>query len=67
MGRQLRVTDNVREQNMRDFELNFLFNLGSHMDSHGNAPCKDTPTYTANGREQTRPREIATDRKKNHF
>jgi hypothetical protein len=27
---------------MRDFQLNFLFNLGSHMDSHGNARPKDT-------------------------
>jgi len=30
MDRQLRVTDNVREQHMRDFELNFLFNLSGH-------------------------------------
>src|SRR5207249_11630004 len=36
MDRQLRVTDDVCEQHMRDLELNFLFNLSSHMDSHGN-------------------------------
>src|SRR5436190_24203801 len=30
MDRQLRVTDDVCEQHMRDLELNFLFNLGSH-------------------------------------
>jgi hypothetical protein len=29
-NRQLRVTDNVRKQHMRDLELNFLLNLGSH-------------------------------------
>src|SRR5947199_2667650 len=55
MDRQLRVTDNVCEQHMRDLELNFLFNLGGHMDSHGIARRKDTLTYTADGREQTRP------------
>jgi hypothetical protein len=42
MDRQLRVTDNLCEQHMRDLELNFLFNLGGHMDSHGNARRKDT-------------------------
>jgi hypothetical protein len=42
MDRQLRVTHNVCEQHMRDLELNFLFNLGGHMDSHGNARRKDT-------------------------
>jgi hypothetical protein len=52
---------------MRDLELNFLFNLGSHMDSHGIARRKDTLTYTADGREQTRPREIASDRETNRF
>src|SRR6266567_3740059 len=31
MDRQLRVTDNICEQYMRDFELNFLCNLGSHV------------------------------------
>jgi hypothetical protein len=34
---QLGVTDNVEKEDMRDFQLNFLFNLGSHMNSHGNA------------------------------
>src|SRR5438874_11092326 len=33
MDRQFRVTDDVCEHHMRYFELNFLFNLGSHMDS----------------------------------
>src|SRR4030095_13743219 len=42
MDRQLRVTDDVCEQDMRDFQLNFLFNLGSHVDSRGNACDKDT-------------------------
>jgi hypothetical protein len=27
---------------MGDFELNFLFNLGSHLDSHGNSRPMDT-------------------------
>jgi hypothetical protein len=30
IDRQLRVTDNVCEQDMRDLELDFLFNLGGH-------------------------------------
>ena len=42
MDRQLRVTDDVCEQDMRDFQLNFLFNLDSHVDSRGNAYDKDT-------------------------
>jgi hypothetical protein len=42
MDRQLRVTDEICEQHMGDFELNFLFNLGSHLDSHGNSHPKDT-------------------------
>jgi hypothetical protein len=36
---------------MRDLELNFLFNLGGRMDSHGNARRKDTLTYEP--REET--------------
>jgi hypothetical protein len=40
IDRQLGVTDDVCEQDMRDFELNFLFNLSSHMASHGNARRK---------------------------
>src|SRR6266480_787116 len=31
MDRQLRVTDDVCEQHMRDLELNFFFNFGSHV------------------------------------
>jgi hypothetical protein len=42
MDRQLRVTDNVCEQHMRDFQLNFFLNLSGHMDSRGNACDKDT-------------------------
>ena len=42
VNRKLRVTDNICEQHMRDFQLNFLFNLGSHMDLHGNARRTDT-------------------------
>src|SRR5262245_45056241 len=34
MDRQLRVTDNVREQHMRDLKLNFPLNLGSHAESY---------------------------------
>jgi hypothetical protein len=52
---------------MRDFQLNFFFYLGSHMDSHGIARRQDTATYTAVGREQTSPREIDTDRENNPF
>src|SRR3954447_23807559 len=51
MDRQLRVTDDVCEQHMRDLELNFLCNLGSHMGSHGNARRKNTLTYEP--REET--------------
>jgi hypothetical protein len=39
---ELRVSDNVDEENVRDFQLNFFFNLGRHMDSHGNARRDDT-------------------------
>src|SRR5262249_754931 len=35
IDRQLRVADDVCEQDMCDLQLDFLFNLGSHMDSHG--------------------------------
>src|SRR5204862_774832 len=31
INRQLRVTNNVDEQDMRDFEPNLLFNLGGHV------------------------------------
>jgi hypothetical protein len=37
------------------------------MDSHGIARRKDTLTYTADGREQNRPREIDMDRENNPF
>src|SRR6266699_4523308 len=55
MDRQLRVTDDVCEQHMRDFQLNFFFNLGSHTASHGNAPsqkcsqvgCRESSTKLA--------------------
>jgi hypothetical protein len=30
INRQLRVADNVDKEDMRDFELNLLFNLGGH-------------------------------------
>ena len=55
MDRQLRVTDNICEQYMRDFELNFLCNLGSHMDSHGNTPRNDTLKQAAESRAQSWP------------
>src|SRR5262249_39738819 len=38
---------------MRDFELNFLFNLGRHMNSHGNARRKDTLKEAAESRAQS--------------
>src|SRR5215469_3604062 len=38
---QLRVADDVCEQHMRNFELNFLFNLSSHMASHGMPVARD--------------------------
>jgi len=42
IDRQLRVTDDVCEQNMRDFQLNLPFDFGSHLDSHGDARRNDT-------------------------
>jgi len=53
IDRQLRITDDVREQHMRDFQLNFLFNLGSHMDSHGNTPRKNTLKQAPESREES--------------
>ena len=40
--RQLRVTDNVCEQYMRDFKLDLFLNFGGHLDLHGNARRNDT-------------------------
>jgi hypothetical protein len=31
INRKLRITNNVDEKDMRDFELNLLFNLGGHV------------------------------------
>jgi hypothetical protein len=42
---------------MRDFQLNFFFNLGSHMDSHGNARRRDTLKQAAESREQSSPKK----------
>src|SRR6516164_537404 len=61
MNRQLRVTDDICEQHMRDLELNFLFNLGSHVDSRGNAGDKYTiksilPIVEREGRSRNRSR-----------
>src|SRR5262249_45442316 len=43
MDRQLRVANDICEQHMGDLELNFLFNLGSHLASHGNALARMLP------------------------
>src|SRR5260370_42198873 len=40
---------------MRDFQLNFFFNLGSHMGSHGNAPRKDSLKQAAQSRARSCP------------
>jgi hypothetical protein len=40
---------------MGDFELNFFFNFGSHMDSHGNARRDDTLKFAAESREESAP------------
>src|SRR6266496_2653657 len=40
MDRQLRVTDDVCEQHMRDFQLNFFFDLGRHMTRRNGEPPK---------------------------
>ena len=53
MDRQFRVTDDVCEQDMGNLELNFLFNLSSHMDSHGNTPRKNTLKQAAESREES--------------
>jgi hypothetical protein len=42
VNRELGVTDNVEEEDMRDLELDLFLNFGSHMDSHGNARRNDT-------------------------
>src|SRR5204863_7904705 len=59
MDWQLGVTDDVGEQHMRDFQLNFFFNLGSHMDSHGNTSRHDTLKQLPRVECKARPREIA--------
>jgi hypothetical protein len=38
---------------MRDFQLNFFFDLGSHMDSHGNTPRHDTLKQAAESRARS--------------
>src|SRR4029450_11385837 len=54
MARQLRVTDDVCEQHMRDFELNFLFNLGGHTSVRGTtARALYNLDSTVDSREQT--------------
>ena len=40
MDRQLGVTDDVREQHMRDFQLNFFFYLRRHMTRRNGEPPK---------------------------
>src|SRR5215831_14255853 len=55
MDRQFRVTDDVCEQHMGDFQLNFLFNLSSHLDSHGNARREDTLKQATESRAQSWP------------
>src|SRR5438067_4073419 len=60
VNRKLGVTDDVDKQDMRDFQLDFLFNLGRHI----NAPTACTRMIynldsTADSREQSQPREIA--------
>ena len=50
---ELRVTDNVDEENVGDFQLNFFFNQGRHMDSHGNARREDTLKQADESRAQS--------------
>src|SRR5260370_38917566 len=42
---------------MRDLEINFFFNRGSHMDSHGNTPRNDTLMQAAESRAQSPPKK----------
>jgi hypothetical protein len=50
---QFGLTDNVEKEHMRDFQLNFLFNLSSHLDARGNARRDNTLKQTADSREQS--------------
>jgi hypothetical protein len=43
IDRQLRVTDDVCEQHMRDLQLDFFFDLGGHTDLYGNSRHKILP------------------------
>ena len=42
VNRELRVTDNVDEENVRYFQLDLFLNFGGHLDSHGNARRNDS-------------------------
>jgi hypothetical protein len=53
VNRKLRVANDVDEQNMGDLKLNFFFNLGRHMDSHGNARREDTLKQADKSRAQS--------------
>src|SRR4030095_10305527 len=48
---------------MRDFQLNFFFNLGSHMDSHGTPPQGYSQAGCRESSAKLGPREIAPHRK----
>ncbi len=53
MDRQLRVTDDVCEQQMRDFELDLFFNLGGHICVPTGISERYALDSTADSREQS--------------
>jgi hypothetical protein len=50
---ELRVTDNVDEENVRDFQFDLFPNFGGHLDSHGNARREDTLKQADESRAQS--------------
>ena len=48
-----KVTDDLKKEHMRDFELDLFLNLGGHLDSHGGARRDDTLEFAAESREET--------------
>ena len=58
VDKEFRITDDVDEKDMRDLDLNFLFNLGRHpVKLRENKAIHNSPS--AVGRDESRPQEIA--------
>jgi hypothetical protein len=53
VNRELGVTDNVDEENVRDLKLDLFLKLGSHLGSHGDTRRDDTLKQAAESREES--------------